>query len=118
MKMPPAVTGRPRADSHAAYTTAVFVNGRIKNVISKPAPKDASSGVRELKSAWPACCSARVSDPNPSPKSAAVGMARITEMPANRRKWRRYIRNVSSNRSPISSGRSRSGTDTLTYLNL
>src|SRR6202158_3408204 len=42
-------------------------------------------------------------------------MERITERPANRRKCRRYIRKVSSSRSPISSGRRRRGVVALTY---
>src|ERR1700674_258009 len=41
-------------------------------------------------------------------------MDRITEIPAKSRKWRRYIRKVSSSRSPISSGRRRSGAEALT----
>src|SRR4051794_24208872 len=43
-------------------------------------------------------------------------MASSAEMPAKSQKCRRYMRNVSSSRSPISSGRNRSGADTLTYL--
>src|SRR5579859_4470515 len=38
----------------------------------------------------------------------------MTEMPASSRKCRRYMRNVSSSTSPISSGRSRKGTGALT----
>src|SRR5665213_4438678 len=37
----------------------------------------------------------------------------MTEIPANRKKWRRYILNVSSRRSPISRGRRRSGAGAL-----
>src|ERR1043166_5027729 len=49
-----------------------------------------------------------------NPDEAAEGMARMAEIPANKRKCLRYIRKVSSSRSPISSGRSLRGTDTLT----
>src|SRR2546430_15765965 len=51
-----------------------------------------------------------------NPDDAAEGMASSAEMPAKSQKCRRYMRNVSSSRSPISSGRNRSGADTLTYL--
>src|SRR5437868_2862584 len=50
-----------------------------------------------------------------NPDEAADGMASRAEMPAKSQKCLRYMRNVSSSRSPISSGRRRRGTDTLTY---
>jgi hypothetical protein len=117
MKTPPAVTGRPRADSHAAYMTAPIVNGRMRRLTITPAERVASMGPRKPKSVMPlVCCRACVNDASTRPVTAADGMASITEMPANKRKWRRYMRNVSSSKSPISSGRSRSGVDTLTYF--
>ena len=48
-------------------------------------------------------------------RTGMEGMERMAEIPANKTKWRRYIRKVSSSRSPISSGRSLSGGDTLMY---
>src|ERR1700674_2458304 len=44
-------------------------------------------------------------------------MDRRTESPAKRTKWRRYMRKVSSSRSPISRGRRRNGTEALTACN-
>ena len=96
--------------------TAELVKGRIKSVARKPAAAVAISGVRYAKFDV-FSCSAKVNQAKARPYSAADGMARSTEIPAKKRKCRRYMRNVSSSRSPISSGRSRSGTDTLTYLN-
>src|SRR5690349_22992268 len=116
MKTPPAVTGRPSADSQAAYMTAPIVKGRIRRLTTTPAPSAARSGVRKLRSVVPlVCCRAEKNDAKKTPKIAADGMARITEMPAKRTKWRRYMRNVSSSTSPTSSGRIFSGTGTFMY---
>ncbi|TMG61581.1 MAG: response regulator [Chloroflexi bacterium] len=117
MKTPLAVTGRPSADSHAAYMTAPIVNGRIRRLTTRPAPSVASSGVTKLRSVIPPldCCRIEKKDAKATPKIAADGMARMTEIPANRTKCRRYMRNVSSSTSPISIGRMRSGAGTLKY---
>src|SRR5437870_957212 len=87
--------------------------------IAAPSPMFSTNiaGVTTLRSVIPPldCCRIDKKDAKATPKIAADGMARMTEIPANRTKCRRYMRNVSSSTSPISIGRMRSGAGTLKY---
>ena len=86
MKTPPAVTGRPSADSHAAYITAPWVKGRITRLTIKAAPSDSRNGVKAAKSVCPVSPTTDASEAKTSPTRAAEGIARMTEIPANKRK--------------------------------
>src|SRR5947208_2380349 len=73
---PPNVTGRPTADSQAAYMTAELVKGRIKSVARKPAAAVAISGVRYAKFDV-FSCSAKVNQAKARPYSVADGLSAL-----------------------------------------